>query len=352
MKNPAKIKILKLIVHILDNQKDKPRLVLSDDPCDLSPHITEFFVSHIEKSLADDKARIATFSRLDGQVKRLSSDTLDHEGRFVQNSKKLAEFLFAPMRQNRAISGGDMLVCIYTAENLPGRFLGIFKMDLAEAFRHKVGTQKGRTSIQIAPLPDVLPSPNQKLQKCVFIRPPKPEHEYEMVILDNQIGHLSDRTGVANFFCKAFLECTISQTDRDKTKLFQTSTRKWVEAKEKEGRLDQAQAESIRDAAREEIRRPDPVNIPEFARVVINDPTLREDFQQTLREEKLQDAEFVPDQQYAQKTTAKKKYLADYGIAVSGDAIHFDELVRVNWEPDAENRLTVTIKTTKWTQQI
>jgi nucleoid-associated protein YejK len=352
MKNPAKITILKLIVHILNNKKDEPKLVLSDDSCDLTDHLTEFFASHIERSLADDKAKIATFSKANGAVKRLSSDTLDHEGRFVQNSKKLAELLFTPMRQNRAISSGDMVVCIYAADNLPGKFLGIFKMDLAEAFRHKVGVQKGRTSIQITPLPDVLPSPNQKLQKCVFIRLPKPEYEYEMVILDNQIGHLSDRPGVANFFCKTFLECTLSQTDRDKTKLFQTSTSKWVETKEKEGRLDQAQAESIRDAAREEIRRPDPLNIPEFARVVINDPALREDFRQTLREEKLEDAEFVPDQQYAQKTTAKKKYLADHGITVSGDAIHFDEVVKVNWEPDVENRLTVTIKTTKWTQQI
>jgi nucleoid-associated protein YejK len=352
MKNPAKITILKLIVHILNTKRDEPKLVLSDTHCNLTDHLTEFFVSHIQKSLADDKARVAKFSGPDGAVKRLTNEILDHEGRFVQNSRKLAELLFTPMRQNRAISGGDMVVCIYAADNLPGRFLGIFKMDLAEAFRHKVGTEKGRTSIQITPLSDVLPSPSQKLQKCVFIRPPKPQHEYEMVILDNQIGHLSDHPGVANFFCKTFLECTLSQSDRDKTKLFQTSTRKWVEAKEKEGRLDQAEAESIRDAARQEIRRPDPVNISEFARVVINDPALRENFQQTLREEKLEDAEFVPDQQYAQKTTAKKKYLADHGITVSGDAVHFDEVVNVNWEPDAENRLTVTIKTTKWTQQI
>jgi len=349
MKNPQNINISKLIIHILDNQKQPPKSVLSDNECSLSAHITEFFISHIQKSLADDRAKIASFRDPNGRVSRLANDILQHEDHFVQNSKELANLLFVPMSQNRAISAGDMAVCVYAAGNLPGKFLGIFKMDLAEAFRHRVITQGRRTNIQITPLTNVLPGPEQKLQKCVFIRPPDPE--FDMVVLDNQIVHLSDRPGVANFFCKTFLDCNLSQTDRDKTKLFQTVTAKWVNEREKEGRLDQAQADAIVDTAIQAIRS-DVVNIPQFAGAVIPDQALRQDFQEILRQKTLQDAEFNPDKEYVQKITTKKRYVADFGITVSGDAEYFDAVVRVGSARDANGQLTVTIKTTRWTPKI
>jgi nucleoid-associated protein YejK len=349
MKNPQHITISSLIVHILDNQKAPPKAVLSDDECVLSAHITDFFISHIEKSLSDDRAKVASFRQSDGRVSQLAKDTFKNGGHFVQNSKDLANLLFTPMGQNRAISAGDMVVCVYTAENLPGKFLGIFKMDLAEAFRHKVVTQGRQTSIQITPLTNVLPGPEQKLQKCVFIRPPDPE--YDMVVLDNQIVHLSDRPGVANFFCKTFLDCNLSQTDRDKTKLFQTLTSKWASDREKEGRLDQAQADVIVDTAIQAIRS-DVVNIPQFAGAVIPDQALRQDFQETLRQKTLQDAEFVPDKEYVQKITTKKRYIADFGITVSGDAEQFDKVVGVGNVRDANGQITVTIKTTRWTPKV
>lgn len=349
MKNPENITISRLIVHILDNQVSPAKSVLSDSECELSPHITEFFNSHIQKSLSDDRAKIATFKRSDGRVSRLVNEILRQESHFVQDSKELANLLFAPMSQNRAISAGDMVVCVYSAKNLPGKFLGIFKMDLAEAFRHRVLTQGRRRSIQITPLTNVLPGPDQKLQKCVFIRPPNPE--YDMVVLDNQILHLSDRPGVANFFCRTFLDCNLSQTDRDKTKLFQISTVKWLKAKEKDGQLDQAQADVIADAAIQAIRS-DVVNIPRFAGAVIANPVLREDYQTSLRDRSLQDAEFAPDREFVQKVTVKKRYVADHDITVSGDAEHFDQVVKVDSARDANGQITVTIKTTKWTPQI
>jgi len=349
MKNPQNITISRLIIHILDNQKSPPKSVLSDNECALSDHITEFFTSHIQKSLADDRAKIASFREPNGRVSRLANDVLQHNDHFVQNSKELANLLFAPMRQNRAISAGDMVVCVYAAQNLPGKFLGIFKMDLAEAFRHKVVVQGRRTNIQITPLTNVLPGPEQKLQKCVFIRPPDPE--FDMVVLDNQIVRLSDRAGVANFFCKTFLDCNLSQTDRDKTKLFQTITTKWVSEREKEGRLDQAQADAIADTAIQAIRS-NVVNIPQFASTVIPDSELRQDYQETLRQKTLHDAEFAPDKEYVQKITTKKRYVADFGVTVSGDAEHFDEVVAVDNTRDANGQLTVTIKTTRWTPKI
>jgi nucleoid-associated protein YejK len=348
MKNPEEIKIGRLIVHILENQKKPQKSTLSDSECALSPDIVEFFASHIKKSLSDDKAKVASFRQPEGRVNKLANDILKHERHFVEHSKELASLLFEPMSQNRRISAGDMVVCVYTASNLPGKFLGIFKMDLAEAFRHTVAARGGQTSIQITPLANVLPGPDQRLQKCAFIRPPNPE--YEMVILDNQILHLSDRPGVANFFCKTFLDCNLFQTDQDKTKVFQKVTSKWVSDHEKEGSLDQALADAISATAIQAMRS-DVVNIPQFAAAVIPDPALRQDFQATLRQKTLEDAEFAPDKAYVQKITKKRRFEADHGIVVSGDAEHFDDVVKVDTTRDVNNQLTVTIKTTRWKEQ-
>jgi hypothetical protein len=348
MKDPQQIAISKLIVHILNNQKAPPTPFLSDNECKLTPHLTDFFASHIRKSLSDDRAKVASFTPSNGPVAKLANNILKHPAQFIDNSQELAKLLFQPMTQNRAISAGDMVVCLYTAQNLPDTFLGIFKMDLAEAFRHEIVTQGRRTNIQITPLTDVLPGPDQKLQKCVFIRPTNPD--YDMVVLDNQIVHVADRPTVANFFCKTFLACELAQTDRDKTKLFQTATTKWVAEREKENRIDQSQADAIVATAAQAIRS-DVVNVPEFARTVIAEPVLRQDFQESVQKT-LKDPEFTPDHEYAQKVTTKKRYIADHGIIVSGPTEHFDDVVKVDWNLDADRNITVTIKTRRWTQQI
>jgi hypothetical protein len=238
-----------------------------------------------------------------------------------------------------------MVVCLYEAANLPGQFLGIFKMDLSAAFRHRVLRQDGRVRIQITPQENILPSPKQKLQKCAFIRPPC--DDYDMVILDNQIAHLYETQGVANFFCRTFLECELWQTEREKTRLFRTLTTKWIQ--ERYADLEPAQADLVSSAARRAILS-DRVNIREFGRVVIPEP-MREDYEAFLRDHNLRDLEFTPDHEYAEQATRKKKFKADGGIVVSGDADQFEDIVAVDHRRDAQNRFTVTIKTTQWIEQ-
>jgi hypothetical protein len=346
MKHPEEVEIRRLIVHVLDNQTDPPQPVFSDDECEVDEHINGFFATHIQKALAEENAKIAKFSRPDGAANRLCQAIFGRTTSFARNSKRLAELLFAPMRQTRAISPGDMVVCLYAARNFPGQFLGIFKMDLSEAFTHRIQMRQGRVAIQIAAQENVLPNPTQKLQKCVFIRPPC--NDYEMVILDNQIARLLDTSGVANFFCKTFLECELWQTDREKTRLFRSLTTKWVQDHYHE--LEPAQSEVISAAARQAILS-DSVNVREFGRVTIPDPRLRGDYEAYLHDHNLHDVEFSPDRQYAEQATRKRKYKGDGSIVLSGDADQFDELVKVDWNRDAQNRITVVIKTTLWTEQ-
>lgn len=315
MKNPGEVQLRRLVVHILDNTTDPPEPTLSDRECEIDETISEFFASHIRKALDDENAKIAKFSLVDGAVKVACEQIFERNNRFVRNSKRLAEALFIPMRQTRAISPGDMVVCLYTAENYAGAFLGIFKMDLSKAFTHTVHRRGGEVRIEITPQGNVLPSPKQRLQKCVFVRPPS--DDYDMVILDNQIAHLHDAAGVANFFCRTFLQCDLWQSNRDKTKLFRSLTSKWV--KQKYDELEQAVVDLINNAAREAILG-DSINVSEFANVTIRDRALRAEYLRFLRENRMEEVEFEPDHEYAERATRKKKYKADGGVVVSGDA--------------------------------
>lgn len=348
MRNPGAIQLQRLIVHILDNTGNPAEPTLSDIEVDINDTLNDFFGAHIEKALDDENGKIAKFSNDEGGVRRACIDIFDHNGRFVRNSKRLAEALFLPMRQTRAISPGDMVVCLYTAQNYADQqFLGIFKMDLASAFTHSVRRDGGRVRVEIQPQGNVLPSPKQRVQKCVFVRPPS--DDYDMVILDNQIDHLYDAAGVANFFCRTFLECDLWQSNRDKTKLFRSLTSRWVKANYDS--LEPAQADLIATSARNAILS-ESVNVREFARVTIADRDLRNNFLEYLRQNRLEDAQFVPDHAYAERATRKKKYKADGGITVAGDADEFDEIVTVSNERDAQNRFTVTIRTTRWTEEV
>jgi hypothetical protein len=347
MKSPGEIQLQKLIIHILNNATVPAKATLSDAECPIDATLNQFFAAHIQKALGDENAKIAKFSHTEGVSKIACEEIFERNGRFVTNSKKLAEALFVPMRQTRAISAGDMVVCLYTADNYEGQFIGIFKMDLSKAFTHAIRRNRHGVRVEIKPQGNVLPSPRQRLQKCVFIRPPS--DDYDMVILDNQIIHLHDAAGVANFFCRTFLECELWQSDRDKTKLFRTLTSKW--AKTNYEQLEQQQVDLITNAAREAIRS-DVVNIQQFANVAIQDRGLREEYLTFLRENRLIDVEFSPDRAYAEQATRKKKYKADGGVVVSGDADEFDHIVTVDNTRDAQNQITVTIKTTRWTEEL
>ena len=346
MRNPQDIEIQKLAVHILNNHVDPPDITISEEESEVAPEINDFFASHIRNSLADENAKIAKFSRGRGAARELCREALANNRRFLRNSRNLAELLFAPMRQTRAISAGDMVVCLYTASNLVGPFLGIFKMDLSEAFAHDIQRHNGRVKISIRPQDNVLPSPKQRLQKCAFIRPRS--RDYDLVILDNQIAHLSDSPGVANFFSRTFLDCELWQTDQEKTRLFRRLTTKWVDEHYEE--LGAGQAQTLYDGARQAILS-ESVNVRDFGSVLIPDRRLREDYESYLNQGGLRDVQFVPDKAYAEHATRKRKFRADGDILVTGDADRFDDLVTVNTIRDAQNRITVTIRTTRWTEQ-
>jgi hypothetical protein len=348
MRDVTNITVEKLIIHILNNSQSSGEPVLSNHECEITDDIAVFFADHIQRSLVEDKARIAKFRRPDGLVKVYCESIFNRPSKFIANSQKLAEAVFEPMKQMRQISSGDFAVCLYSADTGSGKgtFIGMLKMDFKSAYKHTIKGPANDRTIQLVPQKDLLPSPDQRVQKGVFIRPPEPS-QYDMVILDNQIKTIYEAAGSANFFSKTFLDAELGLTDTDKTRLFKTRTSEWVE--KNYPKLPADQAHNITRTASEAIRS-DSVNVRTFADVVITDASLRQDYLVYLRQKGLEDTEFTPDRAFAEKLTKRKKYKADGELVLSGEAEDFDRLVTVDFEKDLQNRITVTIKTTRWTE--
>ena len=354
MPDGPSIKLVKLAVHVLNNAKESSEPILSDKECQITPEINDFFVAHTQNSIVDDNSKRAVFSSDDAIVKVSCARVFERASRFIASSRKLAEALFTPMRQTRSISPGDLAVCLCSAEDAAGKFvrsgpfIGVFKMDLTSAFTHIIRKSGEEIAIQIKPQGNVLPSPKQRLQKCVFIRPSRAD-QYDMIILDNQIAHLHDSAGVANFFSRTFLQAELWQSDRDKTRLFRSLTAQWI--KDHYDELSPDQADTVTKGARQAILSDAPVHLREFAHVLIPSEPLRQNYLQYLRDNRLEDVQFSADQQYAQQATKRKRYKAEGGLTVSGDADEFDRLVSFNPVKDAQNRFTITIKTTRWIEE-
>jgi hypothetical protein len=333
MREVKNVKLAKLIVHVLDNSSTALDPVLSNHECEITPDISAFFADHIERSLSDDKARVARFKNPNGLVKSCCEEIFAQPSQFIPNSKKVSAALFAPMKQMRQISSGDFAICFYSAE-IDGQektFIGMLKMDFKSAYKHLIQGPENDRKIELVAQNDLLPTPDQRVQKCVFIRPPQAD-QYDMVILDNQIKTIYEAAGAANFFSKTFLEAELTLTDTDKTRLFRTLTAEWVEKNYQ--KLPPKQAHNITDTASESIRG-DSVNVRKFADVVISNASLRQDYLQYLRQNRLVDVEFSPDQDFAEKVTKRRRYRADGALIVSGEAEDFDKLVSVNYKTDA-----------------
>jgi nucleoid-associated protein YejK len=346
----GKIEIEHFIVHVLDNQT--PKIVLSDAECPILPEIQNLLLNYIKYSLKTVRKRVGRFKQPANLVENASILMLKNpQINFIDQSQKIAEHLYTIMAADKRISRGDLLVCTYSEEDSDFSMVAIFKVDLTTAFFRNVTQSAGKTSITIQPRTDAFPPPGD-LQKCVFVQPMEPEKarkDYDLTILDNQISAIEDRPGIANFFCRTFLDCELALTDKRRAILFGKFTEKWLEKKEKEGVLAPDEVMTMKKFLRQAFKS-DVINVPNFATIAITNEELRRDYLEYLRDNGLHDLEitpaFPPSPREIRKFTIKT-FEGDCSLRIEIDADCFEEMVEVG-KPGSDNIRTITIRTANW----
>ena len=155
MRDIQSIKSIDLIIHILEPQGQG--LVLSQAPLPLQAHpeLNDYFGRHILNTLHDSAARAARFRNINPeQASGACRELLREETTLVEGSQRLAKELYALMERDGRITGGDLIVCLFTSDAYPyTRFLAILKVDPAQIFSHSVKEdRKGNTYVSFEPL--------------------------------------------------------------------------------------------------------------------------------------------------------------------------------------------------------
>lgn len=208
MRLTTQIKVEKVILHLLHRDQPAPQLSEVPIPADSDSRIFAYFQQHIENSLQDEQARIASFLKLQDEPATTCAQILGGGLGFVDGSQKLAKRLHSIILRNRRISSGDLVVCLYQGriKDRTGSFLALMKMDPGIGFRQvRRRDAEGHDYLTFDIEDQIMPTLGERLQKCAFIRPFAPNRpEYDLLLLDRQV-RAPIGPQVAKFFTEDFL---------------------------------------------------------------------------------------------------------------------------------------------------
>lgn len=190
MRDLHQIRVLRGVSHVLAPRNPAMLLVLSEAELPLGHGVGDILVSHIEGGLSDPQAKAAVFS-VANQSGASSScmRILADRPPLIRLSQELARNLYTIMEQDKRVTDGTLAVLLceaVTAAGTPTRFVAMLKLDPSAKLRTvtDLDPSSGKRRVRYEVDSATLPSKNEKIQKCAFVRPPSAE--YEMLVVDRQ----------------------------------------------------------------------------------------------------------------------------------------------------------------------
>lgn len=331
------IEIKKAVIHVLDKDSDEP--LLNEFELDINDDIQFFLEKHISKSINDDDTRKGKFKEGMNVVREVSYRIISDNDYFLEGSKDIARQLFKAMKTNSSISSTDLIICTYEEDNIPA--VAVLKMDYTVSFIHDIEMVDSRFKINIKKQDISLPGVNQRIQKCAFILPPSAYNEYELMVLDNQIGKDAEEP-VAQFFLNTFLGAELILDGKTCTKILRKETENWVRTKAKEG---ETFAEEVRGFVNSVIHEEDEIDIEAFSNKVFGSKAeLREDFVNNLKEKGLTHEKFEVDREWVEKKLNKIRLKTNNNIEVIIDYNLYGDRDKFEIISNMDGTKTIVIK--------
>ena len=220
--NIEELVIEKAIMHILD-LKSTP--VYSELPLDIPDKIYDLLKKHIVTSMKDEYSRIAKFDNLPNSVQVNCQTMLENDDEsFVAASIEISKLFYDNMVQSRA-SSAYCVFCKYQVNY--SKFIALLKLDFAQNYNSRVDVISGKRKTAIELTGYGVPSSKQKLQKCFFYKPYSPDSEYDILLLDKQVGQYRDRDQIADYFMN-FIRCKLARTSTECTRKFRVETENFI----------------------------------------------------------------------------------------------------------------------------
>lgn len=337
MRHINSVAIHRVIVHVLDKNLEEP--LLTDFEQKINEEIHDLLEKHIVRSLKDDENRIAKFISGPNIVRDCCDAMLYHSDLFIEESKKIARHLFHSMKRHGNTSSGDLVICIYSADDQ--KAVALLKMDYRKSYVHDIEHVDDKFKVSIVPQEIALPGLGQRLQKCAFIKPYESNNEYDLVLLDKQ-QRSEQGQEVAHFFADDFLNCNILIDSKDQTKNFRDITEKWVRS---QLRQDVEQATKARNVLSESLKNQEEINVRSFAEEAFEDnKDVMNNYINHLNNEGFQVTGFEINKEWVDKKLKRKTIKTDTGFEIKNDYEYFDDRQRFQIKRNGDGTIDIIIK--------
>jgi hypothetical protein len=335
MRNLHDVKILRGVAHVVAPRDPAQLLQLSETELPLDGGVGDILVAHVIGGLEDSQAKAGIFAvRNEDRAWGVCARILQSEPGLVELTQQLARNLYAIAENDNRVSNGTLAVLLceaLTADLAPVRFVAILKLDPSAKLRTVAdrdlvtGAWQIRYEIDLA----TLPSKDEKIQKCAFVRAIDPVVDYEMLVVDRQ-----RRTAVVSrFWVTDFLGAEFILDAPERTKRLYRALqagRNQVETK-----LDAADLAALDQVISGAVVQT-AVNVDELVAALPVPEPIRDQIG-TVISAVLPDREFDLDREVARQFVRRRTYRGDNGLRLSiltefASEIHVDDI-----EPEEQN---------------
>jgi hypothetical protein len=321
MERIKNLSILSAIVHVLDNRSEEAQV--ADVELELTDEVYDFFESHIINSAKPSGLKLGK-SQDDSGPRRICSRIIEDEGDFVEESKALAAMLFQEMGSTSMVRS-DLAICLFVDEDADQRLVALINMIPVQVFDRRIEKKDGSSQMKLERL-HVLPDPARTPNKTAIYYPEVAGAPWDMLYRD--IAYSKDDDEATTIFWRgSFLSCVEVQSPKDLTKIVFSETDKWLESND-EALPEEVSAE-LRQAVKESAATDEVMDIIKIAERMIQDDDLRDSYIGSLQRKGLSQTSFRPDNDWAERSANRKKYVLDDGVTIAGNRDVIDDLVQI-----------------------
>lgn len=349
MRDLHDVKILRGVSHVLAPRDASKLLQLSEVELPLGGGVGEILAAHVDGGLHDSQAKAAKFAvRSDASASGVCAKLLGTHARLVELSHQLARSLYVIAEKDTRVSDGTLAVLLCEAagaDDTSVRFPAVLKLD-PSATLHTVTDKDpatGKSRVRYEVDRDSLPSKNEKIQKCAFVRAVDSEAEYEMLVVDRQ----RRAEIVGTFWVRDFMRAELVLDAPERTRRLYRALR--AARNEVEQELDATQLAAVDQVIAGAVVQAS-INIDTLiAGLPVPDPIRARVDAAVSRT--LPDREFDLDPVVARQFLRRRTFRADNDVRISVGSEFFDQMIHVeDLEPGGdEMRLRrVSFETRTW----
>ncbi|MDO8683636.1 MAG: nucleoid-associated protein [Armatimonadota bacterium] len=321
MEKIKNISVLSAVVHVLDNRLGEPQL--ADVELELTSEVYEFFEEHILACAKASSLRLGK-SQDDSGPRRICTRLIEEEGDFIEESKALAIMLFQELGATSLLRS-DLAACLFVDEDSDQRHVALINLIPVQVFDRRLVQKDGTSQMQLERI-HVLPDPGRPQNKTAIYYPQVPGAPYDLLYRDVPYSK-DDDEATLNYWRGQFLHCIEVQSPKEMTKLVFSETDKWLESNEEI--VPEELSAELRKAVKESAVSDEVMDILQIAERMIEDDDMRDSYVGQLRQKGLSKTSFRPDNEWAERSANKKKYVLDDGVTITGARDVIDDVVQI-----------------------